>query len=244
MDWVNGNYRSNGDMDGHNPSLHSPIAANGQAIPGQRYTLPARQGRAVRLGRGQRLRIINPHGSQVCDFWAFCDGALHEYLSMEHLRAWLSKTIPAAGDELVSNRRRPLLRMVEDTSPGIHDTLIAACDLPRYRTLGVAHYHDNCSDNLRMAMAAIGEPVNEVPAPFNVWMNNPVAPDGSVQWLPPRSSPGDHVVFEALLDCIAVMSACPQDLVPVNGAGCTPMDLAFELLPELLPESLPVEPAA
>lgn len=230
MDWVNRNYRGNGDMDGSNASLHSPISPTGQAEPGRRYTLPARQGRAVRLNRGERLKIINVHGTQVCDFWAFFEDGLHEFMSMEHVRAWLSKTIPAAGDELVTNRRRPILCMIEDSSIGIHDTLIAACDLPRYRTLGVAHYHDNCSDNLRMAMHAIGRQVHEVPAPFNVWMNNPVAADGRIAWLPPRSAPGDHVVFEALLDCVAVMSACPQDLVPVNGAGCTPTELQFEVM--------------
>ena len=229
MDWVNPGYRSNGDMDGSNGSLHAPVCATGDAEPGRRYTLPARQGCAVRLPRGARLKIVNVHGSQVCDFWAFCDGGLHEFMSMEHVRAWLSKTIPGVGDELVTNRRRPLLRFVQDTSPGIHDTLIAACDLPRYRTLGVPHYHDNCSDNLRMAVAAIGRRVNEVPAPFNVWMNNPVAPDGTIGWLPPRSAAGDCVVFEALMDCVAVMSACPQDLVPVNGADCTPTELQFEV---------------
>lgn len=230
MDWVNASYRSNADMDGSNPSLHSPISPAGEANPGQRYTLPARQGRAVRLARGARLKIINVHGTQVCDFWAFREGALHEFMSMEHVRAWLSRTIPRVGDDLVTNRRQPILRFVEDSSVGIHDTLIAACDLPRYRTLGVEHYHDNCSDNLRMAMTAIGQPVTEVPAPFNVWMNNPVSPDGEIGWLPPRSARGDHVVFEALLDCVAVMSACPQDLVPVNGAGCVPMELQFEVM--------------
>lgn len=230
MDWVNRNYQGNGDIDGSNASLHSPISPTGEAEPAKRYTIPARQGRAVRLARGARLKIINVHGSQVCDFWAFRDSGLHEFMSMEHVRAWLSKTIPRVGDELVTNRRRPILRFAVDTSIGVHDTLIAACDLPRYRTLGVAHYHDNCSDNLRMALAAVGRRVSEVPAPFNVWMNNPVAPDGAIGWLPPRSAPGDYVVFEALMDCMAVMSACPQDLVPVNGEGCTPMELQFEVM--------------
>lgn len=229
-DWVNSHYTSNADIDGANGTLGAPISPDGTPEPGQRYLLPAREGRAVKLARGQRLKIINPHGTQVCDFWAFCSDRLHEHLSMEHVRAWLSRTIPLVGDELVTNRRRAILRLVEDTSPGIHDTLIAACDLPRYRTLGVTGYHDNCSDNLRMALKAIGRRTTEVPSPFNLWMNNPVAPDGHIDWLPPRARPGDHVVFEALMDCTAVMSACPQDLVPVNGADCTPRELAFEVL--------------
>lgn len=232
MDWVNPQYRSNADADGVNPTAHTPISPDGTPEPGRLYTLPARQGRAVRLRTGQRLELVNPHGTQVCDLWAFCADGLHEALSMEHVRASLSRTIPRVGDDLVTNRRRPLLRLQEDSSPGIHDTLIAACDLPRYRTLGVHGYHDNCSDNLRLALGAIGLRTQEVPAPFNVWMNNPVAADGAIAWEPPRSRPGDRVVLLALVDCVVAMSACPQDLVPVNGADCVPRELQFRVLEE------------
>ena len=38
----------------------------------------------------------------------------------------------------------------------MHDTLIAACDLYRYKNLGVEGYHDNCADNMRLALKAIG----------------------------------------------------------------------------------------
>ena len=46
---------------------------------------------------------------------------------MEHCA--LPRRSSPAGDALVTNRRRPILTLVEDTSPGLHDTLIAACDL-------------------------------------------------------------------------------------------------------------------
>lgn len=229
LDWLNPLYRSNAQFDGINPTLTSPITADGRPALGTVYAVPARQGRAVRVARGQRITVINPAGTQVCDFWCFLDGALHECLSMEHLRAAIVRLTPRPGDALVSNRRRPLLQFVEDTSPGVHDTLIAACDLPRYRQLGVADYHDSCSDNLRMAMAAIGCHVTEVPSPFNVWMNTPPDADGRISWLPPVSKAGDRVVFEALEDVVCAMSACPQDLLPVNGADCVPTALAFRV---------------
>ena len=60
-----------------------------------------------------------------------------EFMSMEHSHAAMSKILPTTGDTLVSNRRRPMLSFVEDTSGGIHDTLIAACDARRYELLGV-----------------------------------------------------------------------------------------------------------
>ena len=36
----------------------------------------------------------------------------------------------------MTNRRRPILTVVEDTTPGVHDTTNAACDTHRYLQLG------------------------------------------------------------------------------------------------------------
>lgn len=220
---------SNREPCGINDTLHAPISPDGTPEPGRRYVVPARQGRAARLARGQSIRIVNTHGTQVCDTWAFAADNPEEFLSWEHARARIERLIPRPGDPLVTNRRRPILTLVEDTSPGIHDTLIAACDLYRYETLGVAGYHDSCADNLRLAMMAIGRVAPEVPQPLNLWMNIPVAADWSIDWRPPVSGPGDQVVLRAEMDCIVVMSACPQDIIPINGAACTPADVAFEV---------------
>ena len=222
-------YKDNGEPDGINATLTSPISQNGQPVPRKRYHLPARQGRAVRVNKGQYLKVINTYGTQVCDLWAFQAHSLLEFLSMEHLRTHLSRITLKAGDSLVSNHRRPILTVVEDTSPGIHDTLIASCDIYRYHTLGVEGYHDNCADNLRLAMKAIQMRVSEIPSPLNLWMNTPIATDGRIAWLPTVSKAGDYMVFQCELECIVVMSACPQDLVPVNGKDCIPRDLHFEV---------------
>lgn len=214
---------------GTNPTLGTPISPDGRPDPGRLYTVPARQGRAVRLERGQHLTIVNTHGTQVCDAWAIVAGDRDEVLSMPHLHGALSRITLRVGDPLVSNQRRPLLTLTEDTSPGIHDTVVAACDIYRYRSLGVEGYHDNCSDNLRMAMMAIGEAPIAVPAPLNIWMNTPVGADGAISWLPPVSHAGDRVVLRAEVDVIVVLSACPQDLVPINGADNLPRELHFQV---------------
>jgi uncharacterized protein YcgI (DUF1989 family) len=215
---------------GTNPTLHSPISPDGTPEIGKRYVVAARQGRAVRLRQGQSVRVINVHGTQVCDTWAFSAANRAEYLSWPHARAYIDRAIPVVGDPLVTNRRRPILTMVEDTSPGVHDTLIAACDLFRYINLGVPDYHDSCSDNLRMAMMAIGQPVADVPQPFNLWMNTPVGSDGRITWNAPVSKAGDVVVLRAEMDCIVAFSACPQDKVPINGTNMRPVEVAFEVL--------------
>ncbi len=190
--------------------------------------LAAREGVAVPLRAGQRLRIINQHGGQVVDTWALNAGDPTEWMSMEHTRTALTKLVPAVGDDLFSNRRRALLTLVQDTSPGVHDTLIAACDPERYRQLGGADDHPSCAENYRRALGERGIEVDRVPAPLNLFMNIPWQPDGRLEFLPSPAQAGDNVTLTAAVDVIVVLSACPMDLNPINAQG--PADVRLELL--------------
>jgi uncharacterized protein YcgI (DUF1989 family) len=180
------------------------------------HEIPARQGRAVKVAKGRSLKIINTFGHQVVDYWAFDARDLNVHLSMEHTRASLSRLTPRAGDILVDNRREAMLQFEADTSSGVHDTVIAACDPARYAKLGCAGFHASCADNLHQALSALGLTPPPCPASFNLWMNIPVDAGGGLEWREPTSKPGDSVVFRALIDCIMVMSACPQDIIPIN----------------------------
>ena len=192
--------------------------------------IPARSGRAIHAARGTALEVINTHGTQVVDFWALCPPDLSEHLSMEHTRTAIGRLIPRIGDTLVSSLRRPLLTIIADTSPGIHDTLIASCDPERYRQLGFQGTHDNCQQNFETALVDLGPQPPPVPAPFNLFMNVPWTQDGSLRFEPPVSRPGDLIRFRVETDLIVVMSACPQDLTPVNGVAQCPVDVHFRLL--------------
>ena len=197
--------------------------------------IPARSGKAALVDGGQSVRVINTHGQQVVDTWAFRRDDLTEFMSMEHSRTALGRIMPAVGQSMATNRRRPILTLVEDTSGGIHDTLLAACDRYRYELLGCEGYHDNCTDNLAAAMAELGLAPPETPSPWNLFMNIPVGPDGSVTFEPPVSKPGDHVTLRAEMDCVVVFSACPQDIVPINGVDCVPTEAHFQVLQHLSP---------
>jgi len=192
--------------------------------------IPARSGRAIHAARGTAIEVINTHGTQVVDFWALCPPDLNEQLSMEHTRTAIRRLIPRVGDTLVSSLRRPLLTVIADTSPGIHDTLIASCDQERYRQLGFDGQHDNCRDNFEAALADLGLAPRPLPAPFNLFMNVPWTEDGSLRFEPPVSRPGDLIRFRVETDLVVIMSACPQDLTPVNGADQRPVDVHFRLL--------------
>ena len=193
-------------------------------------TIPARSGKAAFAREGQKVRVVNTHGQQVVDTWAFARRDLREFMSMEHTRATLTKLRPEPGDALYSNRRRPILTLVEDTSPGIHDTLMAACDNYRYGLLGCTEYHDNCTDNLAAALYELGLAPPETPSPLNLFMNIPWEEGGGLAFAAPVTKPGDYVLFEANMDVVVAFSACPQDILPINGEARRPTEAHFEIL--------------
>ncbi len=195
----------------------------------QLIEIPACEGRAAQLTAGSSVLIVNTFGHQVVDLWAFHARDLSRFLSMEHTRATLSRTTPGVGDALVDNRREPMLTFESDDSPGVHDTLIAACDRFRYEKLGCKEYHRNCADNMAAALAGIGLSVPACPPSLNLWMNIPILADGTLNWCEPVSRPGDKVIFRAFVDCVVVMSACPQDIVPINAGR--PVAVRYAVVP-------------
>ena len=195
----------------------------------QMLTIPARRGAAARVTRGQRITVINTHGAQVVDTWAFAASDVTEWMSMECSRAWFLKLRASVGDTFLSNQRRPILSLVEDTSGGAHDTLMAACDAPRYRLLGIEGHHDNCRDNLHAALATLGVRIPATPSPLNLFMNIPWTAAGTLAWAEPVSTPGSYVVLLAEMDLVVAFSACPQDILPINGRTGTTTEAHFTI---------------
>ncbi len=192
-------------------------------------TIPARSGKAAYVAAGQTVRVVNTHGAQVVDTWAFNRRDLREFMSMEHSRAAMLRLMPRVGDTLVTNHRRPILTLTEDTAGGVHDTLIAACDRYRYEGLGCTEYHDNCADNLAAGLWELGLTPPETPSPLNLFMNIPWTADGRVSFDPPVSTPGCHVCLRAEMDLIIAFSACPQDILPINGVARQPTEAHFAI---------------
>jgi uncharacterized protein YcgI (DUF1989 family) len=192
--------------------------------------IPARSGKAAFVLAGQVVTVINTHGEQVVDTWAFNRADLSEFMSNEHTRAHSLHLVPNVGDVLRTNKRRPILTLTEDTSGGVHDTLIAACDRYRYAFLGVEGHHDNCTDNLFTGMAELGLVPPEVPSPLNLFMYIPWSEDGALAFAPPpRPTPGGYVRLRAEMDLVIAFSACPQDILPINGKAGKPVEAHFTI---------------
>ncbi|KAH8806118.1 hypothetical protein F5884DRAFT_755664 [Xylogone sp. PMI_703] len=197
--------------------------------------IPARKGVAISIRKGQYIKITNTYGKQVVDFWAFNPKDSHDFLSMVHTRTILLKVRIDQGDKLFSTRRRPMLEVVKDTTPGTHDIIWSACDAERYRMQGYNGYHDNCSGNMHQALKENFPTVkiadDWVPDPLNLFMNVVIDQQGGLDIQPPTSEKGQYIAMKAEADLVLVMSACPQDMAPVNGGQ--PTDCEYKILDEL-----------
>lgn len=194
----------------------------------RRLLVPAGEGRGLRVAAGTIFRVVDVDGGQVGDLFAFTADDPREYASAEHTRPSIGRLFPRAGQTVLTNLRRPILELVEDNSPGYHDTLYAACDPARYRLLGVDGEHRSCAENLRESMAALGVRDVAIPQPLNVFMDVRVDTDGEMTMRPASSRPGDHLVFRALLDCHVVLSSCPMDIVGISSGGITPLAIDLD----------------
>jgi uncharacterized protein YcgI (DUF1989 family) len=106
---------------------------------------------------------------------------------------------------------------------------MAACDRYRYEQFGCTKYHDNCTDNLQAGMKELGLTAPETPSPLNLFMNIPVHHDDTLSFDPPVSTQGSYVALRAEMDLVIAFSACPQDMLPINGTNLQPTEAHFQV---------------
>jgi uncharacterized protein YcgI (DUF1989 family) len=198
----------------------------------ERIVVPAREGRAVELAKGRRLRLITPHGQQAADFFAFSAANVGEWLSPMHSWVWSRYIRPRQSDSFLSRFRRPMLDFVEDAAGGVHDMMIAACDQFRYEQNGFEGPHGSCAENLQTAMRRLGHEIGVIPQPINFFTNTKIEADGHLASPPNPVPAGAYVELEARMDLICVVSSCPFDLAiegwTINAPG-GPTELVVEL---------------
>lgn len=166
-------------------------------------------------------------GGQVADVFGVCQDDVGEFASADHTRVHVNRLFPVPGEMFITNKRRPLFLFEEDTSPGVHDMLVAACDAERYRQLGFHGEHPSCSENMRSAFLEIGLELAVAPQCIAFFMNVLVLQGGTLAWEPAVSAAGDSVTLRAERDCFVAVSACPQDIVSINRDG--PSSLGVEV---------------
>ena len=192
----------------------------------KRLLISAGSADAIRVTAGKSFAVVDVEGGQVGDLFMFADDGSGEFLSASHTRMTTGRLFPLEGQAFASDKRRTMATVVEDNHHGDHDMLCAACDPERYRQLGAGPGHASCAENLKAALESIGMPSDVVPQPVNVFMRVRLSDEGTLELLPAISKPGDRLVLRAERDLVVVLSACPQDLSPVNNGFIT--DLALE----------------
>jgi uncharacterized protein YcgI (DUF1989 family) len=197
--------------------------------------MPPKTGLAVEVAAGQRLRVIDLEGQQVVDMAVFNKANPREKLSTSYSR---TRYVPApgaeyvprdkltAGDTLMSTICRPMMTIVEETPEpkGIHDVHNRMCNRFLYESHGIGPV-DGCHEIIAGVMAPYGILPEDIPDTMDLFMNyHHDCARG--RWVigAPVSKPGDHIEFEAVMDCVVGLSNCPMDvLAPCNGYKCTPV---------------------
>jgi urea carboxylase-associated protein 1 len=198
---------------------------NIQPVPGrvvEEIVIPPRGKIAREVERGQVVRVIDLEGQQVGDLIAFNRHNLDE-------RFWISNTVrlnktvfATTGHVLYSELSNPMFTIIADTC-GRHDLLAGSCNAEIDKVRYGVDEHRGCVENFVAALAPYGLSRKDVPMSFNLFMNCPVQADGSWTIAEPVSKPGDYVDLRAEMDCLLVLSNCPQDLNPCNAGELKPL---------------------
>ena len=185
-----------------------------------------RSGAAFRLKSGQVLKVIDPLGSQVSDLVAYSAADPREVISNGRTFDYEETIALTTGHRLWSNRSNVMLGIVEDTV-GRHDFLLTPCSEATFR-----HFypdrpvHRGCFGNLAEALAPYGIEPDAIPTAFNLFMNVPVAADGSLKVDPPTSRVGDFIRLRAEMDLIVGLTACSA--YASNGGSFKPVHYMIE----------------
>ena len=180
------------------------------------------------LRRGQTLRIVDLEGKQAVDFLCYNAEDPSERYNAADTMKYAGTIFLTTDHGIYSDMGRRLFTIVEDTC-GRHDTIGGCCsaesNLFRYGVEGTP----GCRQNFLRALAPFGLGKKDIVANVNWFMNVPVGPDGTMAIVDGVSKPGDYVILRAVMDCIVAMSACPQDILPINGRTGTTTEAHFSI---------------
>lgn len=191
--------------------------------------LAPQTGTAFKLNRGQKLRVVDPHGQQVSDLFCVSASDPNEYLSGGRSIDYAERIYLSAEDFLYSNRSHKMLKIIED-SCGRHDFLLTPCSLKMFQIVsGSKEFHPSCDENLASSLAVFHVPADRISTTFNIFMNVSVDGQGGLSIRPPLSKAGDSILFEACMDLIVGLTACSHE--QTNAGVCK--EIHFEVIDSL-----------
>jgi uncharacterized protein YcgI (DUF1989 family) len=189
-----------------------------------RLEIPPNSGRSFEVAKDQYLVV---KGTTIADFVLFNRHNLRERFDQARTKANQGKIFISTGDQLISRLNRPMMVIVrDDFAPAHHDLQEGMCSRTRYQlvaargdlseTYGRPLTPDDlpdhgCTENLTAALAPFGIASEDIPSPFNLFQNMEIdGVTGRMRHTTIRPRPGTAVVFQALMDCLCAISACPD----------------------------------
>ena len=186
--------------------------------------VPARAPWSGVVPAGATLEIVDEGGNQAVDCLLYNAHRMEERYSAQDTISARGNVFLTTGSELRSNEGNVLMRVVSDTC-GRHDTIGGACS-QESNTLRYGHHtrHQHaCVENFLQEGARHGLGKRDLVSNINWFMNVPVEADGTLGIVDGISAPGLHVVLEAVMDTLVLISNCPQINNPCNAFHPTPV---------------------
>ena len=190
--------------------------------------VPKNSGRAFIVKKGQRIRVA---GRSVVDFVAFNLDDLTERFDQARTKTNQAKLFISTGDQLISKLNNPMLTIVEDSfKEGRHDLQKGMCSRKRFelvakgfakrvfaegidpnpKTADEIPSH-GCWENLTEALRPWHIDPKDIPSPFNIFQTMRID-EGTGNMFDTFIRPKNEAIvdFQAEMDCLVALSACPE----------------------------------
>jgi uncharacterized protein len=194
-------------------------------------------GRAFLVRESQTLRILEEEKGQVASVLVLNARDYREQ-GMARFSGNLSQILGTGNHYRLGTVfskvpfERPMLTVTADT---VSRHFLGPHCTGRMMEVWKAPGHRSCSDNMAEALTEFGLTLEDVysPATINFFANvrTDSTGDGRVALLPSLARKGDYVELLAYMDVLVVVSACPDDISPLNGGACGP--IRIQLLEQL-----------
>jgi urea carboxylase-associated protein 2 len=196
-----------------------------ETIPGGWYT-------ALRMRRGEGLRLVDVEGNGSVAFFAWSAADPSERLNhADTIKVqWTAKL--AKGRILFSDMGRALVSIVEDTTGGGHDALSGVSNAASTRaTYGTGAYR-NGRDNLVLGANKLGLSRRDLAPVISFFAPVSVESAGALRFAAEGKTPGAFVDLRAEMDILVALSFAPHPLDPSPDYAPGPVRVIRHRLPE------------
>ncbi|MGJ8666989.1 MAG: DUF1989 domain-containing protein [Patiriisocius sp.] len=185
-----------------------------------------KSGISFELKKGDLLKVTDIEGSQVSDMLLFNLNNLNEKISSGKTFDYEETILLTEGNYLWSNQSNKMVRILKDTN-GRNDFLLAPCDQKTMKHFyDISEVHPSCFNNLYINLKEYGITSDSIPTAFNIFMNVVFDEFGDLKVLPPTSTAGDIILFEAQMDLVVALTACSA--LDSNGGSFKP--IGYEII--------------